>query len=74
MTVAEFKAQFSTVLKTVETGEKVAITYGKAKIIKAMLVPTVQKPTKRKLGILKGKATFKIGKNYKITNEEFLGL
>ena len=74
MTVAEFKAQFSKVLKTVETGEKVGITYGKAKIINAMLVPTVQKPTKRKLGILKGNATFKIGKNYKITNEEFLGL
>ena len=72
MSVGEFKTHFSEALKTVEAGEKIAITYGKKKEIKALLVPNEEKKAKRKLGILKGKASFVIKKNFKMTEEEFL--
>ncbi len=73
LTVGEFKAQFSEVLKSVEEGERVAISYGKKKEIKAMLIPNDIKQTKRKLGILKGKATFKFIGGHNTTEEEFFG-
>ncbi|TGK44125.1 hypothetical protein EHO65_01690 [Leptospira andrefontaineae] len=39
-------------------------------------IPTskVGKPEKRKLGILKGKASFEISDDFKMTDEEFLSL
>lgn len=74
MSVGEFKIHFSEVLKCVEAGEKIAITYGKKKEIKAMLVPNEEKKPKRKLGILQGKATYKMKQDYKMSEEEFLGL
>ena len=74
LSVGEFKTNFSEVLKEVENGEKIAIAYGKKKEIKALLVPNELKKTKRKLGILQGKASYRIKKGYRITEEEFLGL
>jgi len=74
MTVGEFKTHFSEVLKQVESGEEIAITYGKAKKVKAYLVPKKEQLKPRKLGILKGKAKVIFPKNFKITEEEFLGL
>ncbi len=74
MTVAEVKAQFSRVLDEVEAGEEIAITYGRKKEVKALLVPQKTKKEGIKLGILEGKASFKIKDDFKITEEELLGL
>ena len=75
MTVGDFKANFSEVLKKVLNGEEVAISYGKRKEIVARIVPgSGEKKQKRNLGIFEatGKVVFK--KDFSITEEEFLGL
>lgn len=74
LTVGEFKAKFSEVLAKVAQGESVEITYGKSKKKVAALVPYKKyaKSKKIKLGILKGKASFKILPGFKMTDEEFL--
>lgn len=69
MTVGEFKTHFSEALKSVEAGEKIAITFGRKKEIKAILIPKEEeKPALRKLGILKGQ--IKMSKDFNITTEE----
>ena len=73
MTVGDFKTHFSEVLKSVEAGEKIGITYGKAKTIKAYLVPKEEKTQPRKLGILKGTARVTFKKDFTMSTEEFLG-
>jgi prevent-host-death family protein len=75
MSVGEFKANFSEVLKKVMAGEEIGISYGKKKEIVARLVPkeTTKKP-RRKIGILDGKGKASFSKDFKITEEEFLGL
>ncbi len=75
MSVGEFKANFSEVLKRVLAGEEIGILYGKKKEIVARLVPksTGKKP-RRKLGILEAKGKIKFATDFKISEEEFLGL
>lgn len=74
LTVGEFKAKFSEVLQKVLQGESIGITYGKNKKKVAALVPYNKMPqgNRIKLGLLKGKASFKIKKGFKMTVEEFL--
>ena len=74
MSVGEFKANFSEVLKKVLNGEEVGISFGKKKEVVAKLVPKTSKKQKRKIGILEGKAKVTIKRNFKITEAEFLGL
>ena len=74
MSVGEFKANFAEVLKRVLAGEEIGILYGKKKEIVAKLVPkNAGKKSKRKIGILEGKAKIKFGADFKMTEEEFLG-
>jgi antitoxin (DNA-binding transcriptional repressor) of toxin-antitoxin stability system len=73
MTFAEIKTNFSDVLTRVKNGENVKILYGKSKKPVAMIVPLENINNPRVIGILDGKATFKINENSKITEEEFLG-
>jgi antitoxin (DNA-binding transcriptional repressor) of toxin-antitoxin stability system len=75
MTVGDLKTNFSAALKEVEAGEKIAITFGRKKEVKAMLVPSEakQEPKKRKLGILEGKVTAKFIGGHNTTEEEFYG-
>lgn len=74
MTVGQFKAKFSEALEKVQQGESIGITYGKNKKKVAALVPYKRYLNKNsiKLGLLEGKATFKINKGFKMTEEEFL--
>lgn len=74
LTVGQFKAKFSEVLEKVLKGESVGITFGKSKKKVAALVPYSQgvKQAKFKLGMLEGKASFKIQRDFKMTDEEFL--
>ena len=74
MSVGDFKSHFSEVLKSVETGEKIGITYGKSKEIRAYLVPKEQELKPRKLGILEGRSKVIFKDDFKMTEEEFLGL
>lgn len=74
LTVGEFKTLFSAVLKDVQAGHPVAITYGKKRTKLAVLVPYDQyvTSTERKLGVLKDKGDFHIHDDFKMTDEEFL--
>jgi hypothetical protein len=74
MTVGEFKTHFSQALKEVEAGEKIGITYGKAKKIRAYFVPKAEVLKARKLGIYKKKAKIIFKAGFKITEKEFLNL
>lgn len=74
LTVGEFKANFSNVLKSVLKGDKVVVSYGKKKKKVILVSPYKSKknPNRVKLGFLEGKATFKIKKGFKMSDEEFL--
>ena len=73
LTVGDFKSKFSQVLEKVQKGESIGITYGKSKKKVAAIVPYEKYTGKRiKLGSLKGKASYRISKNFKMTDEEFL--
>ena len=75
MSVGTFKAHFSDVLKLVMAGEEIGILYGKKKEIVAKLVPKAKdKKHRRKLGILEGKGKVVFGSDFKMTEEEFLGI
>ena len=75
MTVGEFKTHFSDVLKKVQAGKEIGISYGKKKEIVAMLVPPAKsKRLKRKIGLLDGKSSVKFSKDFNISEEEFLSL
>lgn len=75
LTVGELKSRFSEVLKEVQSGEEIAVAFGKKKEIVAYLVPkSARKTDQRKLGILQGKGQVTFAKDFKMTEEEFLGL
>lgn len=73
--VGKFKAKFSELLQKVQKGASFGVTYGKSKKKVAILMPFDKAKSKkmRPLGILEGKASFKIRKDFKMTVEEFLG-
>lgn len=74
LAVGEFKAQLSAVLKEVQEGHPVAITYGQKRTTLAVLVPYDQyvKATQRKIGVLQHKAGYRIHDDFKISHETFL--
>lgn len=75
LTVGEFKANFSEVVEQLKTGEKFAVTYGKKKQIVGYFVPQDPAPQKKiKLGIAAGRGRVIFGPDFKMTEEEFLGL
>jgi hypothetical protein len=75
MSVGEFKTHFSEVLQQVKAGVGIAVTYGRRKDIIGYFVPKIKNTSvKRKLGILKGKAEVTFNDDFKISEEEFLGL
>ena len=74
--VGELKAQFSEVLEQVKQGESVGILYGKKKRPVAMIVPYAETEAKaeRKIGLLDGKTEIRFADDFKMTEDEFLGL
>lgn len=73
LTVGQFKSKFSEVLEKVLKGESVGITYGKSKKKVAAFIPYKNlKQKKFRLGLLEGKASFRIHKDFKMSDEEFL--
>ena len=75
LTVGELKAQFSQIIRDVQAGEEIAVAFGKKKEVIAYLVPkSDRKSAPRKLGILQGKGKAIFAEDFKMTEEEFLGL
>jgi antitoxin (DNA-binding transcriptional repressor) of toxin-antitoxin stability system len=74
LTVAQIKTHFSDILTRVRNGENVKILYGKSKKPVAIITPIENLNTPRSIGIMDGKATFKIKGSGKISEEEFLGI
>ncbi len=74
MTVGEFKTHFSEVLEQVRGGEKVAVTFGKKKEVVGYFLLELPQQAKRNLGILEGQANAIFSDDFKITDDEFLGL
>jgi prevent-host-death family protein len=75
MPVGELKAHFSEIIEEVRQGQKVGILYGKAKKPVAMIVPYhEEKKSKRKIGILDGKANIQFRDDFAMTTEELCNL
>lgn len=74
--VGELKAQFSEVLEKVKQGEKYGILYGKKKKPIAMIVPfkDTDEFKERNIGILDGKYHVVFSDDFKMTEEELIGL
>ena len=73
--VGELKSRFSDILEEVKHGEEVIIAFGKKKVPIAVIIPFKQySASKRKLGLLKGKASFKLGSAFKISDKELFTL
>jgi prevent-host-death family protein len=74
--VAKAKTHFSSVLKDVEAGDEVAITYGKKKQAIAVIIPYEKwkKTQKRVLGTLEGKMTVTFSEDWYMTDEELVNL
>lgn len=72
--VGDFKAHFSEMLELVRSGEEIIISYGKKKENVAVLIPYAAYKTKKiRLGLLQDKS-FKVHDDFKMTEEELLGL
>lgn len=74
LTVGELKRRFSEVLKEVQNGEEIAVAFGKKEIVAYLVPKPDRKPAPRKLGILQGKGKAIFAGDFKMTEEEFLGL
>ncbi len=77
LSVARFKAEFSSVIDELKKGREVQITYGRNKEPLGTLVPQskVTKPDYSiKLGTLKAKGWKYEMKNFEMTDEELLDL
>ncbi|MDP2822561.1 MAG: hypothetical protein Q8O52_07765 [Sulfuritalea sp.] len=75
LTIGEFKARFSEVLSAVQGGESIVVCYGRRKDRVAALVPYAEfcaRTGKRPLGLLKGRASFSMADDFKLSDDEFL--
>lgn len=76
MQVGEFKSHFSEILEEIRKGEEIAISFGKKKEKLAVLVPyeKYMRKTRRQLGLLEKKGNFKIGTDFKVSENAFFDL
>jgi len=74
--VGELKSNFSKIIQDIKKGEEITISFGKKKEKIAVIIPYSQyiPKNKRTLGILEKKASFKINKDFSITDEDLLKL
>ena len=76
LSAATIRTNFSSLLKEVELGKEIGITFGRKKETIAVIVPIEEyKRIKvRKLGTLEGKAPVEFSENWAITDEDFINL
>jgi prevent-host-death family protein len=74
--LAEAKTHFSSVLKDVESGNDVAISYGKKRETIAVIISydKWKRSRKRELGTLEGKGSVVFAEDFKMTDEGFVHL
>ncbi|RYY06744.1 MAG: type II toxin-antitoxin system Phd/YefM family antitoxin [Sphingobacteriaceae bacterium] len=73
ISVSEFESNFSEVIEQVKSGEQIAVTFEKTAQVIGYFLPKIPiQKSKRKLGILEGKATVIFHDDFKMTDEEFL--
>lgn len=74
--VGKFKTEFSEVLAQIQKGKSVGVSFGKKKKPVAVLVPYDDKKVGPpiKLGLLEGKGKVIFKKDFKMTEEELIGL
>lgn len=72
--IAEFRSNFSTLLKEVVLGHEIGISFGRRRETIAVIVPIEEykKLKTRKLGTLEGKVTVEFSPNWNISDEEFI--
>jgi len=72
--VGELKTKFSQIIEEVKSGEEMTISFGKKHEKIAVIIPysKYKSSTLRQVGILSGKATFKISNDFSITDENLL--
>jgi antitoxin (DNA-binding transcriptional repressor) of toxin-antitoxin stability system len=75
LTVGELKARFADVLKEIEGGQAVAVSYGRRRRKVAAIIPYDQYAGGgvRTLGVLEGKATYRIAPDFSMSDKELLG-
>ena len=72
--VAHVKTNLSSILKEVESGEEIAISFGKKKDDSCnSVIQAYKQSKKRKLGTLGGKMTVEFREDYKMSDKELLG-
>jgi len=73
---AKAKTHFSSVLRDIEAGHDVAITYGKKKQKIAVIIPYEKwrRSQKRQLGTLKNRMAVFFSDDFKMTDEELINL
>ena len=73
---AEAKTHFSSIMKDIQAGNEVAITYGRKKETVAVIIPYEKwkKSQKRELGTLEGKVSVKFADDFAMTDEELINL
>ncbi|AGT44871.1 type II toxin-antitoxin system Phd/YefM family antitoxin [Treponema pedis] len=74
--VAEVRTNFSALLKEVELGNEIGISFGRKKETIAVIVPIEEykRIKMKKLGTLEGKVKVEFSENWTITDEEFINL
>jgi len=74
LTVGELKARFADVLKEVQGGQAVAVSYGRRRQRMAVIVRYDQYTgaQSRELGVLQGKASYRIAPDFALSDEELL--
>jgi antitoxin (DNA-binding transcriptional repressor) of toxin-antitoxin stability system len=74
VTIGEFKANLSAFAEKIAKGESIIVTKGRKKKKIFKVSPYREKRLmKRKLGLLKNKATVTFAEDFKMTPAEFLG-
>ena len=73
---AEAKTHFSSIMKDIQAGNEVAITYGRKKETVAVIIPYEKwkKSQKRELGTLEGKVSVEFADDFAMTDEELINL
>ena len=74
LTVGKLKSDFSTVLREVVQGTPVTVAFGRTHRKVAVIVPMAQyrDSLPRKLGLLEGRATYRMGRDFKMADKEVL--
>jgi prevent-host-death family protein len=74
LTYTQIKNNLAKILNMVKNGEEIIISKNKGKDKVAIILPyeKYKKGKERPLGILKGKASFEIKDDFKMTDEELL--